>query len=338
MLAAPPPFPKEAPPEYEMLDEEPAFDPARHLALEPPAHVWRLADLGYGKDDIRKCASEIAVAGPFRLLSAEGVELARSTALKLKKSRTFGDRTASFLSGGVYRSRFFRDLCNCPVVAEFLSDVAGCTLLPHSMPSQQLYVNYAPDDVAKAVDTWHVDSIGFDYVLLLNDPNTFSGGRFQFFQGTTYDAARLLGVDLNQLTAPNAKDFPADRVVTPAFPTAGYAMFQQGSLVVHRATRLDHRAERITFVTGLVARDIKCPDPTRNGVAGWDEPGIIAEFARHKAWLSRQKLDAFIEQVALGATSNDITSELRECLTDVMSAIDVLKANSLRTESGPTLP
>src|SRR5579872_1263992 len=50
MLAAPPPFPKQVPPEYEMLHDEPAFDPARHLALEPPAKVWRLADLGYGAD------------------------------------------------------------------------------------------------------------------------------------------------------------------------------------------------------------------------------------------------------------------------------------------------
>jgi len=328
MLAASPPFPKEQPLGYEMLSDEPVFDPARHLALEPPANLWRLADLGYSEDEIRRSASKVAVAGPFRVLSEAGVAAARSTALDLKTSRVFGDRTASYVSGGVYRSKFLRDLCNCPLVAEFVSEIAGCEVLPHNMPSQQLYINYAPEDVERAVDSWHVDSIGLDYVLLLNDPQSFSGGRFQFFHGTSHEAARFLETDIGNLTSATVKDLPAERVITPVFPAAGYAIFQQGSLVMHRATRLNQRAERITFVTGFVARDVNYPDPTRNRVAGWDEPGIIAEFARHKAWLSRQKLDAFIEEVRLGATSSDIAARLRDCLADAISAIDILKASS----------
>jgi hypothetical protein len=308
-----------------MLESEPSFDAARHLALEPPAKTWRLADFGYGDDDIRKCASQVAVAGPFRLLSEEGVAVARAAALELKRWRYFGDRTASYLPGGVYRSRFLRDLCNCPLVAEFMSEIAGCELLPHTMPSQQLYINYNPDDLSKAVDTWHVDSIGLDYVLLLNDPATFSGGRFQFFLGTKYDAARLLGTEIGNLTAATANDLPADRVITPDFPGAGYAIFQQGSLVMHRATRLNHRAERITFVTGYVARDVTYPDPTLGRVAGWGEPGIIAEYARHKAWLSREKLDTFIDQVASGAAPSEITAQLQECLADTLAAIEILR-------------
>jgi hypothetical protein len=328
MLAAAPPFPKEPPREYEMLRDEPTFDPARHLALEPPANTWRLADFGYGEGDIRNCASQVAVAGPFRLLSEEGVALARATAIALKQWRFFGDRTASYLPGGVYRSRFLRDLCNCPLVAEFMSEIAGCELIPHTMPSQQLYINYNPDDLSKAVDTWHVDSIGLDYVLLLNDPSTFSGGRFQFFHGTKHEAARLLETEIGNLTSATAKDLPANRVIAPDFPAAGYAMFQQGSMVMHRATPLNHRAERITFVTGFVASDIRYPDPTLDRVAGWGEPGIIAEFARHKAWLSREKLGGFIEQVASEATSSEIGAQLRECLADTLAAIDALKGSS----------
>jgi hypothetical protein len=333
MPAAPPPFPKEPPPEYEMLRDEPTFDAARHLALEPPAKTWQLADFGYSSDDIRKCASPVAVAGPFRLLSEEGVAVARATAVALKKWRFFGDRTASYLPGGVYRSQFLRDLCNSPRVAEFMSEIAGCDLLPHTMPSQQLYINYNPDDLSKAVDTWHVDSIGLDYVLLLNNPATFSGGRFQFFHGTKSEAARLLETEVGNLTSATAKDLPVDRIIAPEFPAAGYAMFQQGSMVMHRATRLDHRAERITFVTGFVARDVAYPDPTLNRVAGWGEPGIIAAFARHKAWLSREKLDGFIEQVASGATSLEISSQLRECLADALAAIDTLNERSRQAET-----
>jgi hypothetical protein len=333
MSAGPPPFPRELPPTYAAIRDEPTFDPGRHLALEPPQRVWRLADFGYSAAQISDCASEIAVAGPFRLLSDEGTAAARSVALALRDMRRSGDRTANYLPGGVYRSRFLRDLCNCTQIAEHLSSIAGCELLPHSMPSQQIYINYAPDDISKAVDTWHVDSIGFDYVLLLNDPASFTGGQFQFFRGTTSEAATFLQTDAGRLTDATSRDLPPDRVVSPAFPAAGYAMFQQGNLVMHRATRLTQHAERITFVPGLVARDTRCPDPTRDRVAGWGEPGIVTEFARHKAWLARAKLDGLIEHLSLGAEPAEIRDGLERAVADVVNAIAVIERMSGATES-----
>jgi len=266
----------------------------------------------------------VAVAGPFRLLSEEGVAAARSVALSLRDSSLTSDRTAKYLPGGVYRSRFLRDLCNCEEIADFLSDVAECELLPHSMPSQQLYINYAPDELTKAVDTWHVDSIGFDYVLLLSDPRTFAGGQFQFFRGTTLEAARLLGTDSDGLTDATSRDLPSHRVVTAAFPAAGYALFQQGNMVVHRATPLTSRAERITMVPGLVARDVRWADPTKDAVADWGEPGIVAEFARHKAWLALTKLSELIEHARLEAGPAEIRDALQSSVADVLHAITVM--------------
>jgi hypothetical protein len=324
MLSAPLPFPLELPPTYEAIPDEPTFDPARHLALEPPRNRWRLSDLGYTAADISECASDVAVAGPFRLLSEEGVALARSVALSLRDLCRTGDRTAKYLTGGVYRSKFLRDLCNCTQIADFLSDIAGCELLAHSMPSQQLYINYAPDELTNAVDTWHVDSIGFDYVMLLSDPRTFAGGQFQFFRGTQAEAARLLATDIENLTDATSRDLPADRVVSPEFPAAGYAVFQQGNMVMHRATRLTRRAERITLVPGLVARDTRCLDPTKHAVADWGEPGIIAEFARHKAWLSLTKLGGFVERVRLDAEPREIRDRLQRSIADVLNAIAVI--------------
>lgn len=321
MLADPLSFPQELPPTYQPLADEPAFDPARHLSLERPRQAWSLADFGYTPAQIRNCASEMAVAGPFRLLSAEGVAAARSVALSLRAHSRTSDRTARYLTGGVYRSRFLRDLCNCAQVTAFLSDLAGCELLPHSMPSQQVYINYAPEEVTRAVDTWHADSIGFDYVLLLNDPRTLSGGDFQFFRGTIEEAARLLGTDSGGLTDAITKDLPPDRVVTAAFPAAGYALLQQGNLVVHRATALARPAERITLVPGLVARDVRWPDPTKDGVTGWGEPGIVAEYARHKAWLARAKLDELIAHFRPSAPAAEIGADLERAVADVLHAI-----------------
>jgi len=324
VLATPLPFPAEWPATYEAIADEPVFDPVRHLTLEPPRQVWRLEELGYTPEEIRNCATDVAVAGPFRVLSEEGTAAARSVALALRTLSQTSDRTAKYLAGGVYRSRFLRDLCNCPKITDFLSDVAGCPLLPHSMPSQQLYINFAPDDPAQAVDTWHVDSIGFDYVLLLSEPATFSGGQFQFFRGTKQEAAGLLQTDAQGLTGATTQDLPQSRVLSPGFPQAGYALFQQGTMVVHRATRLQHRAERITMVPGLVARDMRWPDPTNDAVADWGEPGIVAEFARHKAWLSQAKLSELIERMKPGSPPAQIREDLRRCIDDVLRAITIL--------------
>jgi hypothetical protein len=321
MLADPLSFPQELPPTYQTLVDEPAFDPARHLALERPRQVWRLAELGYTPAQIRDCASEIAVAGPFRLLSEEGVAAARAVALSLRAHCLTSDRTARYLAGGVYRSRFLRDLCGCAQISAFLSELAGCELLPHTMPSQQIYINYAPEDVTRAVDTWHADSIGFDYVLLLSDPRTLSGGDFQFFHGTTGEAARLLKTDDEGLTDATTRDLPPERVVTAAFPAAGYALFQQGNRVIHRATALKRPAERITMVPGLVARDVRWPDPTKDAVIGWGEPGIVAEYARHKAWLARAKLDELIAAVSPSAPPAQIRAGLERAVADVLHAI-----------------
>ena len=325
MLANPLPFPTENPPGYVRIEGEPRFDPARHLALEPPRQQWSLAQLGYDAEAIGRCPSPVAVAGPFRVLSEEGVAATRSVALALRAMRQTSDRTATYVAGGVYRSQFMRDLCACPQILALLSDIASCELITHSMPSLQLYINYAPDDVSKAVDTWHVDSIGFDYVLLLNDPATFSGGQFEFFRGTAQEAAGLLGTDSVGLTEANARDLPPDRVTSMVFPQAGYAIFQQGNLVVHRATRLQYRAERITVVPGFVARDLRFPDPTGNQVTSWGEPGQIAEFARHKAWLARGKLDRMIDQLSLATAPAELCDSLRRSIADVNDALRVLE-------------
>src|SRR5579872_5689492 len=115
-------FPRDFPPQYKSGHDEPTFDPQRHLALEAPMQVWSLADLGYTAAEISGCASDIAVAGPFRLLSAEGVAAARSVALSLRSMSQISNRTANYLAGGVYRSKFLRDLCECRQITDFLSN------------------------------------------------------------------------------------------------------------------------------------------------------------------------------------------------------------------------
>ena len=325
VLADPLSFPRDVPSGYEMLADEPRYDAKRHLALDSPPEVWKLTDLGYDAADVERCASDVAITSPFRLLSDEGVAAAREVALALRDMRGGDERTASYLSGGVYRSRFLRDFCNCPIVAECLSEIAGTPLLPHSMPSQQIYVNYAPEDVSKAVDTWHTDGIGFDISILVSDPSSFEGGEFQFFLGTKQEAARYLDARPEDLTEANPNELPEDRIRSAAFPGAGYALFQSGDMVVHRVNRLRSRAERITMVPGYVARDVRYSDPTRDVVAHWGEPGMTAEFARHKAWLARAKLGGLIEKLPLTDDVELIRRELRWATADVETALRLIQ-------------
>ncbi len=320
MTALPNPFPNSMPKGYQALVDEPVFEPARHLALEAPAHIWTLADFGYGGDVIAATPSRVAAAGPFRLLSDEGVAAVQAVCRALREARRMeeGQRTSSYVPGAVYRSRFLRDLTNSPEIAIFLSEIAGTRLLPHSMPSQQVYINYAPDDLSKAVDNWHVDSIGFDYVLMASDPATLNGGRFEFFRGTMEHAADLLGTQVSELTEGFADDLPAELVETIHFPGPGYALFQQGHLVLHRATRLFEVAERITLVPGYVTADQSGDDPTKvERITTWGEPGILAELARHAAWQSGVKLESLIEQLPIADDPEVIVASLRNATADI---------------------
>lgn len=328
ILAEELPFPARAPDVYETLSNEPGYDPRQHLAPEFPSKIWTLADFAYDESDIANVPGPVAITTPFRLMSDEGIAAMRQVALALRDKRVSGERTASFLTGGVYRSKFLRDFCACPVVIDFLSQIAGTRLMPHSMPSQQIYINYAPQEIGKAVDTWHTDGIGFDIVIMASDPASFEGGEFQFFKGSKFEAARLLGTRADDLTEAHLSELPADRIESVTFPAAGYAVFQNGAMVVHRANKLRRVSERITLVPGYVATDVRCNDPTHDGVADWVEPGIRAEFARHKACYARARLDALIRELPLASDDETIRRELQWAISSVESALKILGPKS----------
>lgn len=333
MIAEPLPFPRTMPAAYQCADDGPPYDPARHLALERPERLWTLAELGYDAAAIAACPTDVAITAPFRVLSDQGVAALHEVTLRLKAQRTrlAGNRVPSHLAGGVYRSKFLRDLCNCPVVADFLSEVAGTPLAPHSMPSQQLYVNYAPDYIGKAVDAWHFDGVGFDYVLMVSDPAKLEGGAFQFFLGPKAEATELLGIDYLRKGATG--ELPAERVVGVAFPAAGYAVFQQGNMVVHRAARLLRPAERTTIVPAYVGLETDYPDPTAvEDMPHYGEPGILAELTRHVAWRTRAKLAGVIDRLSLAEDPETLCAVLRAATADVERVLQSLGDGPRKTE------
>ncbi len=323
-----PPFPRDLPEGYQQLPDETRYDPELHLALEFPQRVWSLEEFGYTPAQIEKCASPVAVTSPFRLLSDEGLAALYQVATRLKSvcSNISGNRTPRHLAGGVYRSQFLRDLCACPVILAHMSRIAGTELAAHSMPSQQVYINYAPEDVSKAVDAWHFDGIGFDYVIMMSDPSAMQGGNFEYFQGTRDEVAAMFDLDVSQVRSGITEELPAERVIKPEFPAAGYAIFQQGNMIVHRAARLLQPADRITIVPGMVSSNTRVPDPTaRRDIASYGEPGIAAELARHSAWQAQARLADLINNLPMNENKDLIAAALQGALAEFNDTVEQIR-------------
>ena len=185
------PFPKDSPPGYQYLIDEPSFDAAKHLALEMPKEILMLSDLGYSADEIKGKATPVAASSPFRVLSDEGATVLLEIAQQLRDHLRSCDRIDNMLRGGCYRSRFLRDLCLDESVADLMSQIYQTEVAPHPMPVQLGHMNFSPNDYRDAVDKWHHDTLPLDYVMMVTDPAKVAGGEFQYFLGTKADMAAL---------------------------------------------------------------------------------------------------------------------------------------------------
>ncbi len=320
------PFPATQPDGYEWLDDEPVFEPARHLQIEPPAGTRSLADLGYDDAEIAGVATPVAVSEPFRVLSDEGAAVMLETCRRLRAfTRRAGNRIENTVRGGCYRSRFLRDLCIEPAVTEAMAEIYGVEVAPHTMPVHLGHLNYEPSNVDEAVDKWHHDTIPLDYVMMVSDPAALPGGRFEYFAGTKHEVAAL---------AARGERPPADRVVAPHFPGPGHAIALHGDMVVHRAAALTGPAERITMVNAYVACDRSRLDQSRSrDLIGIDDPTTLyGEWSRHVAWRAEGRLAQLRATLGHGVTRDEAIDALTRAIEDVNEAIDDMRAGVREAE------
>lgn len=272
------------------LDAEPVFDPAIHLALEDPGEIVSLSAFGYSKEDIADCPSDFAVTDVFRILSDEGAACLYEVCKQLEAFVSSNPRIERCTRGGVYRSRFLRDLCLSPDVTAFMSKISGVELMPHTIPHQLGHLNYAPKKAVGAnVDKWHVDTLRYDYVMFVTDPKKNEGGAFQYYKGTKQEMAEQAAL---------GKPLPAEKVVAPEMPGPGYAVMQQGNMVVHQAKGLTKPGERITMVNGYIPADPAFPDYTRYDQLLFADPShiITTEYSHHVALQCQRLLNAGMAQ------------------------------------------
>eukprot|EP00730_Choanoeca_flexa_P007192 TRINITY_DN12294_c0_g1_i1.p2 TRINITY_DN12294_c0_g1~~TRINITY_DN12294_c0_g1_i1.p2 ORF type:complete len:423 (+),score=75.30 TRINITY_DN12294_c0_g1_i1:1486-2754(+) len=280
------------------LDNEIEFDPKVHLQLEFPESTRDLKSLGYTDSEIEEfnMVSDIAVTAPFRILSDEGVAALRTTLKRLEKYAFSSPRTPCVLRGGVFLSKFVRDFCMCPEVADHISQIAHHQVVAHPMPSQQGHTNYKPKDASTQVDKWHFDGTPLVVVMFMTDPDTYEGGRFEYFDGTKFEARELFKT---------TGALPEDRIRRLAHQKPGYAVFQQGPAVFHRATAVTKGDERTTFVQSFVStnpahfygatsvsQSWNGGDPLQLCVPGW---------IRFRSWYAAQCLGRVLDQSTLAA-------------------------------------
>jgi hypothetical protein len=311
------PFPSKKPEEYIALENEPVFSANKHLALEDPKSIVSLSDLGYGESEIADSPSNFGVCSAFRILSDEGVEVMRDLCRRMYSNRnatvgTGANRLGSYIRGAGYRSQFVKDFCDSPELAKHLSSLTGVSLARHSVPAVACGINYAPDDISKAVDTWHTDSVAFDIVMLMSNPDEFAGGEFQYFDGTKHEGQQLLGIDGEEGVD---SELPSERVMTVTFPKAGYGFLQQGNQIFHRARQLTYKAERITMIPSFVVTPSTANDATNSvNMAAWEDPGIVPELARHEAWRASARLAQLIDDIDVTETATDLKERLDAAL------------------------
>lgn len=315
------PFPASSPAGYEWLQEEPIFDPDRHLQLERPLSITKLSHLGYGADEIRSKATPVAASSPFRVLSDEGADVMLAVARRLRGfARRAGERIERTVRGGCYRSRWLRDLCLSPDLTDHLGAIYGIEIAPHPMPLHLGHLNYDPSQIDLAIDKWHHDTLPLDVVMMVTDPAEVSGGRFEYFLGTKHEAAELAHRDFTP---------PADRVFVPDFAGPGYAIALHGDMVVHRAAPITQLCERISMVNGYVTTDVTRDNQSRTAdLKSVDDPAVLwVEWARFAAWRSKERLAHLVDTLAFATDRDQVVAQLEEAIFDASRAIEEMKAS-----------
>jgi hypothetical protein len=304
------------PPGYERVSCDVAWDPA-YLELVPPERVTLLDEWGPGAAG-PAALSPVAITSPFRFLGDEGVRILQEICAELKLSATGHERIAKRTRGGIYRSEFLAGMVAEPALVDFLGDLAQVPLVPHPISHHAVHVNYAPDELERNVDQWHRDAVAFDFVLMVSDPRPMKGGRFEYFLGPVEEGRELLA----------AGGLPPERVAAPEFPGPGWAVFQQGHRVLHRAARLEQRYERTTMVCSYHALHAELPDPTDLATilkADGREIALV-EWARYAALVAAGKLERFAATKTDFSLSHDeLKEELRASVADVADALEAFE-------------
>lgn len=296
---------------YQVAESDVPWDP-RYLALGPEPAVHTFDEFGHAPSEA--LLSPVAVTEPFRLLSEEGTEVALVIARELEQL-AMTDVRSKRMRGCTYRSRFFDGMYGDPALLSYLSKLAQADLRPHPVQHHRVQLNFAPEQLSKAVDVWHYDVVAFDFVTLLTDPEPMKGGNTEFFHGTVAEGEALLRA---------GGELPAERITPVAYPGAGWAFLQQGHQVLHRVAPLAEPYPRISLVASYYCADPAFREPTilpvLRKVDGRET--ALVEWASYAAYRTKDKLESFLAaQPDFGLPLDELRDRLRACIAEAEQAV-----------------
>ncbi len=300
------------PPGYERLESDVDWDP-KYIEITPPERVYLLEELGAGAEG-PNAFSPFGVTTPFKFLSDEAVQICDAISSELEQYAGTSERVAKYNRGGGYRSRFLWGMSTDPALLQFFRELAQAPLVPHPVSHHGVHINYAPDDLERNVDLWHTDVTSFDYVLMITDPNAMKGGNFQWYYGPAEEGKAHIEQD---------GTVPEEKIVSAPFPGPGWAVFQQGHRILHRATKLEERGRRMTLVGSFFTPHPTLSDPTATTVrylrrGDGDLVGLM-EGARFKA------IEAAHRLLHVAETKTDFTcspQETQQALRDAIAGLE----------------
>jgi len=304
-------MPADRPLGYELAPNDVAWN-SRYLELKAPAGVHTLEELGDKQSDL--ALSSVALTEPFRILSDEGVALAQAICQELE-GEAKGDARSKRLRGCTYRSEFLAGMYADRELLGFLRELSMAPLRVHPIGHHRVQLNFAPEILTKDVDVWHNDVVAYDFVMMVTDPAGMVGGKTEYFLGSVEEGLALLAA---------TKALPPERVRAVDYPGPGWAIFQQGHRVLHRAARLEQPHPRISLVASYYCADSEFREPTilppLRKVDGREI--ALREWACYAATRTVARLEAFLEdQPDFAMPLDEILGRLRGCQSELAAAI-----------------
>ena len=207
---------KNKPKGFPSIMKEPVFNPKTDLQLEKPKKIKNLKELGYSNKELKNLSTQFAFSSPTRILSEEGIGKLYEVVKLLEPYAKSSERIPRMVRGGVYQSKFLRDFSLSEDITKFFSEITNLELQPHTIPHQLGHINYNPLKKGINIDKWHTDTLRYDYVLFVTDPNKVTGGEFEYFLGTKKQIEKIhaKGVQI-----------PSKKIISIKPPGPGYAIF-----------------------------------------------------------------------------------------------------------------
>lgn len=279
--------------------EEQVWSDETHLKLTFPTSIKTLeSDLNNDPETVKQLATNYGCCSRFRVMSDEGSRVIDHVINHLEKYSKSCPRIPKLIRGVTFRSEFLNAMGHSPAVLRHVSLLAGCELIYHPMKIHQLHTNMKPNDsttgnnqLKKNVDRWHCDSTPFVLIVFCTDPDEYSGGTLQYFNGPKEEGMKILCA---------GNGLPEERVMNVGRQDKGFGVFMQGWRVFHQVTPVLSGDARTTIVFSFYPRNVlaleACSHLSQTYAPVDPLYIIMPDWVRFRAWKAARRLEMLREK------------------------------------------